>query len=68
MNIKFKRIREYLISNNPKDVFLIFVLVVIICIFVFPWLFTRNWLLGEWFHFNNTGQIGDTIGGTISPL
>lgn len=33
-----------------------------------PWLLTRNWLLGSYFSFNETGQIGDTIGGIISPF
>ena len=36
--------------------------------YFFPWFFTRNWLWGEWFHFNESGQVGDTIGGIISPF
>lgn len=68
MNEVLNKIRQYFLSNNPKYVFVIFVVFVAICVFVFPWLFTRNWLWGEWFHFNETGQVGDTIGGIISPF
>ena len=68
MNEVLNKIRQYFLSNNPKYVFVIFVAFVAICVFVFPWLFTRNWLWGEWFHFNETGQVGDTIGGIISPF
>ena len=55
-------------SNSPKSVFTVFVVFVAICTFIFPCLFTRDWLWGEWFHFNETGQVGDTIGGIISPF
>lgn len=68
MNDILNKIKECFMSNNPKYVFAVFITFVVICIFVFPWLFTRNWLWGEWFHFNETGQVGDTIGGIVSPF
>ena len=44
----------------------VFGIIILIIVFL-PILFTIQ-LENPWFDFNNTGQIGDTIGGTISPF
>lgn len=45
----------------------------IFCAFIFlalvlPTFLTRDWLFGDWFHFDETGSIGDTIGGIMNPF
>lgn len=45
----------------------------IFCVFIFlalvlPTFLTRDWLFGDWFHFDETGPIGDTIGGIMNPF
>lgn len=55
--------------NNKKNYTgAIFAASVLIIVFIFPPLLTRNWFLGNLFHFDTTGPIGDTIGGIINPF
>lgn len=46
-----------------KLLFVIFILFVVIICFL-PWVFTHSWFID----FSETGQIGDTIGGIMSPF
>lgn len=45
-------------------IYLVVFIIIIVIICLFPFLFTRS----GWLDFSNTGEIGDTIGGTMGPF
>lgn len=55
-------------KNYDQDKTEIFGIVIILlaCIFVVPWLFTK--VFSSSYNFESTGQIGDTIGGITAPF
>lgn len=56
-----------MINNEKQRTFWIFLGCVILSL-ILPFVLTRTSCIGDFFHFDTTGTIGDTIGGIMNPF